>query len=180
AADMLLEGDGADLVVGNRGDDVASLGAGDDVFVWNPGDGNDIVEGQAGFDRMLFNGANIAEKIDISANGPRVRFTRDIATVTMDLNGVEGIDFNAKGGADTITVNALSGTGVPQVNLDLAGTPGSGIGDGAADSVIVNGTAGADVIGIASANGEVVVSGLAAQVRFKGIDAGTDRLEVNG
>jgi len=25
----------------------------------NPGDDNDIVEGQAGFDTMLFNGANI-------------------------------------------------------------------------------------------------------------------------
>jgi hypothetical protein len=38
---------------------------------------------------ILFNGANIAEQIDISANGGRVRFTRDIASVTMDLNDVE-------------------------------------------------------------------------------------------
>ena len=45
------------------------MGAGDDTFVWNPGDGSDIVEGQAGTDTMQFNGANIAEKIDISANG---------------------------------------------------------------------------------------------------------------
>ena len=88
------------------------LGAGDDVFVWNPGDGSDIVEGQAGTDTLLFNGANIAEKIDISANGGRVRFTRDVANITMDLNSVETIDFNALGGADNITVNDLSGTDV--------------------------------------------------------------------
>ena len=57
------------------------MGAGDDTFVWNPGDGSDIVEGQDGIDTMLFNGANIAEKIDISANGSRVRFTRDVANI---------------------------------------------------------------------------------------------------
>ena len=37
------------------------MGAGDDTFVWNPGDDNDTLEGQGGFDTMLFNGANVAE-----------------------------------------------------------------------------------------------------------------------
>ena len=46
----------------------------------------------------------------------------------MDLNGVEGIDFNALGGADTITVNDLTGTDLTQLNLDLASPPGSGVG----------------------------------------------------
>ncbi len=59
----------------------ALMGAGDDTFVWNPGDDNDTLEGQAGFDTMLFNGANVAENIDISANGGRVRFFRNIANV---------------------------------------------------------------------------------------------------
>ena len=76
--DMLLGGDGNDTINGGRGNDTALLGAGDDTFVWNPGDGSDTVEGQAGADTLLFNGANIAEKIDISANGGRVRFTRDV------------------------------------------------------------------------------------------------------
>ncbi len=67
--DMLLGGDGNDLVSGGRGNDAALLGAGDDTFVWNPGDGSDTVEGQAGFDTLLFNGANVNENIDISANG---------------------------------------------------------------------------------------------------------------
>jgi hypothetical protein len=52
--------------------------------------------------RCMFNGANIAENIDISANGARARFFRDVAGVTMDLNGVEQIDFNALGGADNV------------------------------------------------------------------------------
>ena len=129
--DMLLGGDGNDFIDGGRGNDVAFLGAGNDTFVWDPGDGSDTVEGQGGNDTMLFNGANVSENIDISANGSRVRFTRDVANITMDLNGVEGINFNALGGADTITVNDLTGTDVTQVNLDLAATPGTGTGDGA-------------------------------------------------
>src|SRR5262249_35848214 len=98
-ADTLLGGDGNDFIDGNQGNDTAFLGAGDDVFQWDPGDGNDTVEGQAGFDTLVFSGANINENIDISANGGRVRFFRDIASVTMDVNGVERIDFHALGGA---------------------------------------------------------------------------------
>ena len=52
---------------GDNGNDVALMGAGDDVFQWNPGDGNDTIEGQDGSDTMLFFGANIAENIDIVA-----------------------------------------------------------------------------------------------------------------
>ena len=128
---------------------------------------------------MLFNGSNANEKIDISANGQRVRFFRDVANITMDLNDVEGIDFNALGGADTITVNDLTGTGVSQVNLDLASPPGSGTGDGQADSVIVNGTNADDVV---TANGDasgVSVIGLSAQVNIKGAEVANDRLTVN-
>ena len=43
----------------------------------------------------------------------------------MDLNGVEGINLNALGGADTVTVNDLTGTDLTRLNLDLAGAAGS-------------------------------------------------------
>ena len=111
-ADMLIGGDGNDVVNGGRGNDVALLGDGNDTFVWNPGDGSDTVEGQGGNDTLLFNGANVNENIDISANGSRVRLSRDVGNVTMDLNGVEQIELSALGGADTITVNDLTGTDV--------------------------------------------------------------------
>ena len=124
--DVLIGGDGNDVIDGGRGSDVALMGAGDDTFVWNPGDGSDTVEGQGGSDTMLFNGSNVGEQMSVSANGQRVRFTRDVGAVTMDLNGVEGIDFNALGGADAITVNDLTGTGLTQLNLDLASPPGNG------------------------------------------------------
>ena len=152
------------------------MGAGDDTFVWNPGDDNDTLEGQAGFDTMLFNGANVAENIDISANGGRVLFFRNIANVTMDLNDVEAIDFNALGGADTIVVNDLTGTDVTEVNLNLAGvrrrrrrrrpTPSSSTAPTATTWSWSSATPAARR-----------VLGLAAQVNITGAEAANDRLD---
>jgi len=173
-AETFMGGDGNDFVDGNRGDDTASLGAGDDTFQWDPGDGNDIVEGQDGTDRMLFNGANVAERFEVSANGSRVRFTRDIANIVMDLGGVERIDLNSLGGADTLTVNDLTGTDMTRVNDDL------GANDGAADNVTVNGTTGNDTIRVAPNAGAVDVTGLTAAVHITGSEAANDTLVVNG
>ena len=99
---MLIGGDGNDVIAGGRGNDMALLGAGNDTFVWNPGDGSDTVEGQAGFDTLLFNGANVNENIDISANGSTAALYPRVGNVTMDLNGIERIQLNALGGADNI------------------------------------------------------------------------------
>jgi Ca2+-binding RTX toxin-like protein len=178
-ADLFLGSEGDDFINGGDGDDVALMGAGDDVFVWNPGDDNDTLEGQAGFDTMLFNGANAAENIDISANGGRVLFFRDVANVLMDLNDVEGIDFNALGGADTIVVNDLSGTDVVEINLALAGVLGGSAGDAQPDTVIVNGTNGDDVALVVGDASGVSVLGLAAQVNITDSEAANDRLTVN-
>ena len=115
-SDLLLGGDGNDTIDGNGGADRALLGAGDDTFVWDPGDGSDTIEGEAGADTMRFNGANVAEQVDLSANGNRLRFFRTQANITMDTAGVERVDFNALGGADLVTVNDLSGTDVTNVN----------------------------------------------------------------
>jgi hypothetical protein len=65
------------------------------------------------------------------------------------------------------------------VNLDLAATPGSGAGDGQADTVIVNGTAGDDSIAVAGNAGHADVLGLAARVHIAGAEAANDRLIVD-
>src|SRR5215831_8526286 len=137
-ADFLLGGDGNDFIDGQQGNDTALMGAGDDTFQWDPGDGSDIEEGQDGTDRMLFNGANLNEKMEVSANGARVRFTRDVASIVMDLNDVESIVAKTLGGADNLVVNDLSGTDVTDVHADLAATGGGD--DAAADNVVVNAT----------------------------------------
>ncbi len=173
-ADFLLGGDGNDLVDGNQGDDTALLGAGDDTFRWDPGDGSDVVEGQDGRDTMAFNGANINENMEAAANGSRVRFTRNVGAITMDLNDVEAVNVKALGGADNLVVDDLSGTDLVDVSADLGGD------DGAPDNVITNATNGDDVASISGTGPNATVSGLAANVSVSGIVAGSDRLTVNG
>jgi len=177
--EKLLGGNGNDTIDGNKGNDVAFMGNGNDTFVWDPGDGSDTIEGQKGKDTLLFNGANIAEKVDLSANGHRLRFVRDIAGITMDTNGVEQVNFNALGGDDVVTVNDLTGTDVNEFNIDLAGSLGGTTGDGAADSVIVNGTDGDDRIKVKGDAGGVKVSGLVPTVNVLHSEIANDRLDIN-
>jgi Ca2+-binding RTX toxin-like protein len=177
--DTLLGGDGDDTLIGGRGNDLLLGGAGDDVFVWNPGDGSDVVEGQADADTLQFNGANINERFDLSANGPRLRLSRDVGNITLDVDGVETIELAARGGGDTTTVNDLAGTSVATVAIDLANVPGSGTGDGALDTVIENATAGDDVVQVSSSGSGVSVGGLAASINIVGGEP-SDRLIVHG
>jgi Ca2+-binding RTX toxin-like protein len=176
-ADILLGGDGADVVDGNQGDDTALLGAGADVFQWDPGDGSDVVEGQDGADTLAFNGSNANERMDVSANGNRVRFTRDIAAITMDLNDVESIVAKTLGGVDNVAVGDLSGTDVTGVVADLAA--GGGGDDTQPDGVSVTGTNGDDVVSVVGAGPDASVNGLSARVTVAGGSAVNDRLTVN-
>ena len=176
-ADVLLGGDGNDFIDGNQGNDTIFLGAGDDTFQWDPGDGNDTVEGQAGNDRLLFNGANIAESFDVSANGTRVRFTRNIGNIVMDLDGIEKLELNALGGADLFTVNGLAGTVLTNINVSLAATGGAG--DAALDTVVVYGTAANDTLVVSGSASGVTVNGLAAIVTITGSEAANDRLTIS-
>ncbi len=177
-ADVLLGGDGNDFVFGDNGNDLALLGAGDDVFQWNPGDGNDTIEGQDGTDTLLFFGANVSENIDIVANGGKALVVRNVASVTMDLNDVEKIEFRALGGTDNIVVGDLSGTDVTRIDVDLRGPNGGG--DGAADNVTVNATQGADVFGAFGDAGGITVFGLQAGVNIFQQEVASDRLTLNG
>ena len=95
------------------------MGAGDDAFQWDPGDGSDTIEGPGRHRQMLFNGSNASENINIAANGGRVLFFRDVANIVMDLNDVESDRPQALGGADNIVIGDLSGTDVTQIAVDL-------------------------------------------------------------
>jgi Ca2+-binding RTX toxin-like protein len=115
--DTLIGGAGNDVIDGKQGDDKVFLGFGDDSFQWDPGDGSDTVEGQAGHDSLLFNGASGPENIDLSTNGARVRLVRDVGKVTMDLNGLEALRVNALAGDDIVDAHALT-SGLTSLTLD--------------------------------------------------------------
>jgi Ca2+-binding RTX toxin-like protein len=128
-------------------------------------------------DTLLFNGSNVGENIDLSANGGHARLVRDVAAITMDLDNTETVDLHALGGADTITVNDLTATDVRNVKIDLAASTGGG--DGQVDTIVINATNGDDAITVTNNNGVVTVSGLASTTTISGFDA-DDRIVING
>jgi Ca2+-binding RTX toxin-like protein len=175
--DIISGGDGNDRIVGNQGNDIAMLGAGRDVFIWNPGDGNDTVHGGDGYDALAFNGADIAENFAISANGPFALVTRDGANIATDIDGVEAVVVHAAGGADKITVGDMSGTGVSEVSIDVGSA--AGVGDGAADSVVVNAGNASNLILISGSGSNYTVNGASTFVSVLSSEA-QDHLTVNG
>ena len=168
---------GIDTVEGNAGADAAVLGAGADLFVWDPGDGNDVVQGGSELDTLRFNGSAAAEVFAATAMGSQLRLTRNVGAVVMRSQDVETLALNALGGADTVTVNDLDATDVTTLNLGLAA---GGVGDAALDSVVVNGTAAPDIVQVIAAGTTVQVNGLDPQVNIVGSEAANDRVTLNG
>jgi len=174
-ADTLFGGDGNDFIDGNGGTDTAFLGAGDDVFRWDPGDGSDKVDGGAGHDEMLFNGSAGGEVFTLSADAGGALFTRDIGTITMDLTSIEKVTVNALAGPDTININDPSGSGVTEIDINLGV---NGAGDGAADTINIHDD---DVLQVIdNGNGDLSIIGLSgAVVHITGFEAANDHLVIN-
>lgn len=175
--ELFIGGRGKDAVDGNRGNDTAYLGSGRDSFRWDPGDGSDVVEGQSGIDTLDFNGAGVGENMRLSADGQRSLFLRDVANIRMDMNDVERLDLTALDGADTVTVDDMSGTDFRRADVDLSAIAGGG--DAAADTVTINGTEYGDEVEVAADGARVEVEGLQTKVRITGSET-IDRLQING
>jgi RTX calcium-binding nonapeptide repeat (4 copies) len=175
-AETLIGGGGDDFVDGNIGADTARLGTGNDHFQWDPGDGSDTVEGEGGDDALDFNGSNIGEEIGVTANGARVRLTRNVAAIAMDFDGIEAMSLRALGGADAITVGDLTGTALKTADVDFAAFDGGG--DASPDTVIATGTDRRDRVQVTRSGAQVLATGLAAQTRIVGSEP-ADTLRVN-
>ena len=180
--DELIGGHDFDDVDGGRGDDTASLGGHFDRFSWAPGDGSDIVDGGADRDSLFFQGSGDPEAFDVAPNGRRVRFTRDVGNIVMDLANLEEIDTLAGGGADRVTIGDLSRTPVQLVDTSLAPGFGSPGGDGQDDRVAVAGTDRADrltLTGTVVVGGTATLTGLAAKINVSHAEGALDTLAVD-
>ena len=178
--DVLIGSEGDDLINGGDGNDTALMGAGDDTFVWNPGDDNDTLEGQDGFDTMLFNGANVAETDQhlgqrrARAVHPRHR-QRDDGPQRRRGDQLQRPrrrrqhrrqrpDRHRRDGGRTSTWRSAGGGG-----------------DGAADTIVIDATNGDDVVLVfGDASGVSVLRPRAPQVNITGFEAANDRLVING
>ena len=99
----------------------------------------------------------------------------EVASVT----AAERVDVNPAGGADTMRVEDMSGTDTKLVTWELAPFRGTTATDGAADSVLVNGTFGNDTVNVTAAGQQVRVAGLAATVEINRSDPTLDSLHVD-
>jgi Ca2+-binding RTX toxin-like protein len=73
--DVLRGGADHDFIDGQQGNDVILLAPATTRCNGTPATANDVIEGEAGADRLVFNGSATNEIFDLSANGRRVRFT---------------------------------------------------------------------------------------------------------
>ena len=121
---------------------------------------------------MVYNGLALPEVFDVSRNGTRVRFTRDLGNIVMDLGAFERIDTATLAGADRFTANDLTGTGLTALNVALGS-------DGEADDVIAMGSGGDDSALVTGAAGSATVSGLSGlRLAVTGAEVPDDRLSV--
>jgi hypothetical protein len=182
--DHLVGGAGNDVLFGGRGDDVADgavgtdtelLGSGNDVAGWLPGEGSDVVGGGPGRDTLTFDGSAGDEVMSLAAQGGTAVFLRSPGSVRMDLTGVERLHVDALGGADTVTLGDVTGTGLDETSVDLsvAGAP-----DTRADTVVGAGTDRDDDVAIGTDGGAVDVRGLQPTTTISGSNA-LDRLRVD-
>jgi Ca2+-binding RTX toxin-like protein len=177
--DFVLGTEGQDTVAGGIGDDVAYMGGGLDTFKWIPGDGSDIVEGQAGTDFLEMNGSGGNDRFDVTPVGGRTRVTRDLDAVNMDLGDVERLDIMPGIGGDIVRVADVSGTDTDNVFVNLALARGTTATDQTIDRVFVDGTNGIDAIGATAAGPQVRVEGAPAVVTTAFSDPTLDRLHVD-
>jgi hypothetical protein len=176
--ERLSGGRGDDFLDGNQGADTVDGGDGADVVQWDPGDGSDVITGGTGIDRLAFNASNASDVLDVSANAGRVRLTRNIGTITLDLDDIETADLRLLGGNDVLTVGDLTGTDLSDVRADLGSSTGAP--DALTDDVVVDGTGGDDAISVVDEGQAVRVDGLSATVRVTKTDPTLDRLTVRG
>jgi Ca2+-binding RTX toxin-like protein len=189
-AEIFIGGNGRDFVDGNGGSDTADLGTGNDTFRWDPGDGSDTIDGGTGTDTLDFRGNNAAEIMELSPVGTGSPcaatatscFTRDLGNIVMTMNRVERLNLVAGGGADTITINDMSGTGFRRADVDPttvvdANFEPTGAPDGLADTVTVNGTDKADHIKVTAKDTRVDVEGLQPETRLNNTEP-VDTLDI--
>jgi Ca2+-binding RTX toxin-like protein len=136
-ADSLIGGAGIDRMTGGRGDDDVSMGEDSDEFTWNPGDGNDHVDGDGGKDTLVFNGADPiasdgfapAEELSFDRVGSRTTIRRDYLrtapVVTDEVNvvsvtGFELVKANLASGTNRVFFqDGFSGSDVGLLRVDL-------------------------------------------------------------
>ena len=122
-----LGAQGNDTVTAGKGNDSVFGGGGDDQLNWQNGDGGTAFQGEAGNDSVAFLGSGTADVFSIaSAKLPQQQGGVDVYATAISIapnkgvlySGVENLDLEGLGGADTINVPDLSATGLTGLTIN--------------------------------------------------------------
>ncbi len=122
----LVGGAGNNVMLGGPGGDLFTGGGDNDVMIWANGDGSDVMDGAGGDDTVQVNGAVGAtgDRFLVQPNPgalTRVRFDRtNLGLFNLDIGTTENLTLNGNIGADTFTVNDLTGV-LNLVNVNANG-----------------------------------------------------------
>ncbi len=162
ATDTISGGNGNDRITGFRNTDAnpepISGDAGNDVMIWNNGDGNDLNDGGDGVDESLVTAGTADDDMTVTAPTPgRVLFHRNNAAFSVDMGTVEKLSITSFSGNDKLVTD-------PGITLPMNIDAGSG------DDTITTGD-GADVI--SGGDGNDTLNGAGGGDRIVG-DRGND------
>ncbi len=168
---------GNDRLEGNEGNDLLLGGDDDDFIRWEVGDGSDTNLGGQGIDELLFVGDGTDESFAVFQNDDSVARISRNGAFGSTLTSIEDLLVLGQDGADTFEIEDLYTSDIRNVALGL------GVGDAAADAVIVHGRNLADDLLITAFEGgaSAFVKGLRYDVIMSGESAAEgDTLNVRG
>jgi Ca2+-binding RTX toxin-like protein len=152
--DTITTGDGADRILGDRGNDTINAAGGDDTMVWTNGDGDDTLNGDAGFD-VVENDLGAADDIStLKMENGRVRYDRTNAPFNLSIGSTELMQLNTFGGNDSLRT-----TPDVTMNLDVNGGSGNDSLDGAGGNDRLDGGDGDDTIATRDGKADFVIGG---------------------
>jgi Ca2+-binding RTX toxin-like protein len=178
--DTLYGGGGEDLIIGGKGDDILSGGAGKDTYIYNKGDGTDIIwDTPTGIKdpeaSVLVLGGGI-KKADVKFR---------LGSLHVDVGNGEGLHFEGFGPdtPDETPVigeirfddgNVMTYADILEQGFDLDGTDGDDVITGTAVTDRIDGKGGNDAL-IAGAGSDVLTGGAGDDLLDGG--AGMDRMQ---
>ncbi len=131
-------------ITGGPGTDTIVGSAGDDLIIWNPGDGSDTNDGGPGNDRIVVNGSEGNNTFTIGTAGVAPGFDlRFVGPFTIDIRNAEVLEVNGNGGDDVINASGLP---AGLISLQLNGGDGNDTITGSAGDDILRGGLGNDTL----------------------------------
>lgn len=151
--DFIYGGGEDDYIIGGQGRDYLYGGGEIDTFVWSNGDGNDVVDGGSAADTLSLTTADefgdssfTGERFTLTADGVEAIFQRTSDNpFNVVLSNTETVELFTLGGADSLTVGDLTGTGIESVTM-FGGDGSERVGSTGSTPLTIYGEGGSDFL----------------------------------